>query len=81
MNWLAENNIEEYNKRLSEQKEHAHGHHGSVSWLIVVLACATGLTIPITVSIVLILRARGVCCVPRVVHHRIDRPGPSSGPQ
>ncbi len=23
MNWLAENNIEEYNKRLSEQKEHA----------------------------------------------------------
>ena len=36
------------------------------------LACAA---IPITVSIILILRARGVCCVPPGgVPHRIDRP-------
>ena len=55
--------------------EHTHTPHKSYSWLIVVLACATGLTVPITVSIVLILRARGVCCGPATaVHQRIDRP-------
>jgi len=62
-----------------EHAEHAHdhpGHRGSMSWVVVLLACATGLTIPITVSIILILRARGVCCAPKGgAHQRIDKPG------
>ena len=42
--------------------------------MIVMLACATGLTIPITVSIILILRARGVCCVSTIKHHPVGQP-------
>jgi len=30
--------------------------------MVVALACATGLTVPIIISVVLVLRARGVCC-------------------
>ena len=49
--------------------------HDTVSLIIVLLACATGLTVPITISIILILRARGVCCAPAAAkHHRIDQP-------
>lgn len=70
----------EHEKKEGEHDKKAgsdHPHHekrGAVSWLIVLLACATGLTIPITLSIVLILRARGVCCASTAVHQRIDLP-------
>jgi predicted ThiF/HesA family dinucleotide-utilizing enzyme len=31
--------------------------------VIVLLACATGITVPVTISIILVLRSRGICCV------------------
>ena len=38
---------------------------------LVLLACATGLTLPITISLILVLRARGVCC-PKHPHQAIE---------
>jgi len=65
----------------NEQHSKAHEHSkrqpvSSTSIMIVVLACITGITVPVTVSIVLVLRSRGVCCVSSTsaVHQRIDRP-------
>ena len=74
---------EEHNKE-KEAKEKAHEHEhksgqkhrgapSSVNIAIVVLACISGITVPITISIVLVLRARGICCV-GTKFQRIDRP-------
>jgi len=38
-------------------------HHSKLTWWLVVgLACVTGLTVPIIISAILVLRANGVCC-------------------
>jgi hypothetical protein len=54
----------------------AGGQHAGVSWVIVLLACLTGLFVPITVAIVLVLRARGVCCA-KHPHQRVDAQKPA----
>ena len=41
------------------------------------LACATGLFVPITVAIILVLRARGVCCA-KHPHTVVDKQQPGS---
>jgi len=74
---------QEHSKEKTEHPEHGEHHssnhspgakHSSTTSLIVVLlACATGITVPITISIILILRARGVCCVSSSFQ-RIDKP-------
>ena len=55
-----------------EKSEHEKKHQ-TFSFAVVLLVCATGITLPITVSIILVLRSRGVCCV-STAFQRIDRP-------
>lgn len=55
----------------SSHDGHAGGQHSSINWVIVILACLTGLFVPITVAIILVLRARGVCCA-KHPHQRVD---------
>jgi cobalamin biosynthesis Mg chelatase CobN len=61
----------------ADGKKHEHGMHehanmhASMNWMVVILACMTGLFVPVTVAIVLVLRSRGVCC-PKHPHQRVD---------
>jgi len=71
----GKDNKQHTHEHAKAESEHTKAKHETISWIIVLLACATGLTVPVTVSIVLILRARGVCCVPTIAHHRIDQQG------
>jgi len=41
---------------------HSHGESNSFPWGLVIFACVVALTVPITVALTLVFRARGICC-------------------
>ena len=79
----ADKEKKESSAHSTEKKEGGHEHGGAakhssgISWVIVLLACATGLFVPITVAIILVLRARGVCCA-KHPHTAVDKQQPGS---
>ena len=52
----------------------------TMRWIIFSLALASALMIPIITAIILVLRARGVCCVGKggAAFHRVDQPKPTA---